>query len=229
MRIWRFSSERMCFMEIEATLSASFLFQGVSAKTAALAARNPAVRFRRGEQIPAGSVGFVLSGCVHAVGTMQEKSPILNTFHAGEFFGMASVFGGACGATCLKAAEPCRILLLSQQALEQLLQADPVFARNYITFLTDKIRFLNRKIAAFTAGSAEKALVRYLLSLPCEGDRVTIPMSLAKLADALCIARSSLYRAFDALEKNDLLRREKTHIVLCSREELIVLYGGTQT
>lgn len=216
-------------MEIASSLSASALFRGVLPETVSLAARSGAVSFRKGEEIPSGTLGLVLSGCVHAVGAAQERTPLLNTFREGDAFGVASLFGGVCGATCLKAAGDCQLLLLTQETLDALIASDPVFARNYIAFLTGKIRFLNRKIAAFTAGNAEKTLARYLLSLPtdpADKDTVIIPMSLSKLAASLCIARSSLYRAFDDLEKSVLLRRDETRVTLTSREELIALYGG---
>ena len=213
-------------MDIAALLADSVLFRDVSRATLSLAARSPAASFGRGEPIPSGSLGFVLSGTVQAVGAAPEKAPTLNTFRQGDFFGMASLFGAPCSTTRLKAAGPCRVLLLPQALLEQLLQSDPVFARNYAAFLTDKIRFLNRKIAAFTAGSAEKALARYLLSLPVDGNVVILPMSLSALASALCIARSSLYRAFDALEENALLSREQTRVTFASRDEFSELYGG---
>ena len=212
---------------MDAAVTDSLLFRGVKPETAALAASACTEVFRKGREIPAGSLGLVLSGTVRAEGAVQEKSPILNTFRPGDWFGMASLFGASCGDTRLRAASDCRLLLLDQATLEALIRSDGTFACNYAAFLTEKIRFLNRKIAAFTAGTAEKTLLRYLLSLPAVGNTVTVPMSYTRLAESLCIARSSLYRALDALEARGLMARRDDAITLTDREELLTFYGGT--
>lgn len=216
-------------MDITTQLTASVLFRDVLPETAKLAAEtgiNSACR--KGDTVPSGELVLVLSGTVQAVGAENGREMILNTLHPGDFFGMASLFGGACENTLFRAAADCQLLCLSQQAVEALIRVDPAFARNYITVLTGKIRFLNQKITAFTAGSAEKKLARYLLSLPAEGDAVTLPMSMVRLAAALDLGRASLYRAFDFLETQSLLTRHGSRIEFGSLAEFKKIYGGSE-
>ena len=216
-------------MDPISSLSVSVLFRDVLPETVSLAAKCGAMsRFCRGEVLSSGTLALILSGSVQAVATENGREMILNELTVGDFFGMASLFGGVCEATRFCAASDCALLLLSQQDVESLLQADLQFARNYITVLTGKIRFLNRKIAAFTAGSAEKKLARYLLSLPADGNTVTLPMSMVKLAAALDLGRASLYRALDFLQSQKLLTRDGSRIEFSSLTEFQKIYGGSE-
>jgi len=93
--------------------------------------------------------------------------------------------------------------------------------------LSDKIRFLNRKIAFFTSGSTEKKLAGYILSLPIENNTVKLDMNMSKLASSLDIGRASLYRAFESLEENCFITRENNLIKITSPEEFKKIYGET--
>ena len=89
---------------------------------------------------------------------------------------------------------------------------------NYVRFLSDRIRFLNSKIATFTADSAKSKLMRYLVSQAelqnnPEGN-VVLPVSCQKLAESLNIGRASLYRAFEQLENDGLIRRSGKAVAL---------------
>lgn len=217
-------------MDVSEILSASSLFDGVSEHTRSFALDVGIPRsFAEGERLclGGGCLCLILSGTVRVSGAAREKTLVLNTLGSGDCFGAASLFGETCGVTVLTAEKAAELLLFSQEAVELLLQSDSIFARNYICFLTRKIGFLNRKIAAFTAGSAEKKLARYLLLLPDEGGWVTLPMPMAKLAGALDLGRASLYRAFAFLEESGLLRRSGSTVFIPAPGELKKLYGGS--
>ena len=55
-----------------------------------------------------------------------------------------------------------KLLFLSQAALERMFQADYRLARNYISYLSSRIYFLNHKIDRFTRSSAERKVLDYL-------------------------------------------------------------------
>ena len=82
---------------------------------------------------------------------------------------------------------------------------------NYVRFLSDRIRFLNSKISTFTADSAKSKIMRYLISqaeIQSNPDgNVLLTMSCQKLAEFLNMGRASLYRAFEQLESDGLIRR----------------------
>ena len=78
---------------------------------------------------------------------------------------------------------------------------------SYIAFLSQRIRFLNRKIDSFTAPSAREALLRHLLEIHRDG-AAEITGGYSQLARTLNIGRASLYRALDALEAEGCIRRD---------------------
>ena len=218
-------------MDVRTCLADAPLFRNVSAAALMLAAEACTVRtFSKGELFcrEGDFLCLICSGSVRVCGANRDRTLVLNTLFSGDCFGVASLFGSHCGITSVTACESSTLLLFPQETVEELLKTDFAFARNYICFLTDRIGFLNRKIAAFTAGSAEKKLARYLLTLPAENGVLTLPMSMVKLAGTLDLGRASLYRAFDFLEESGQLTRRGNTVILSSAEDFSKIYGGTQ-
>ncbi len=175
-------------MEVLSCIAESFLFRNVSPTVLKIAAeRCVERRFAKGEEIACLGefLCLIRSGSVLVSGAGKDSALVLNILQAGECFGVASLFGSRVGVTAVTACEKSRLLLFSQKTVEELMQADFTFARNYISFLTDRIGFLNRKIAAFTAGTAEKKLAGYILSLPAENGEIKLPVSMVRLAALL--------------------------------------------
>ncbi|MBQ6430680.1 MAG: Crp/Fnr family transcriptional regulator [Oscillospiraceae bacterium] len=217
-------------MEIKSIIADAPLFRNVSDAVISAAAQACAERtFQKGGEIDCAEerLCLIVSGSVLVSGAGKGGALVLNKLCAGECFGVASLFGSRCGITAVTACEKSTLLLFSQKTVEELMQADFTFARNYICFLTDRVGFLNRKIAAFTAGSAEKKLARYLLSLPAENGERRLPVSMVRLAAQLDLGRASLYRAFAFLEESGQLTREGKTVRLTSADEFKKIYGGT--
>ena len=217
-------------MEIRSKIAHAPLFRNANGAVICTAAKKCTERaFAKGEEIDCFGeyLCLILSGSVLVSGAGKDSAVVLNKLHAGDCFGVASLFGSRCGITAVTACEKSRLLLFSQKTVEELMQADFTFARNYICFLTDRIGFLNRKIAAFTAGSAEKKLAKYLLTLFEENGVLTLPVSMVRLASLLDLGRASLYRAFAFLEESGQLTREGKSVRLTSAEEFKKIYGGT--
>ena len=94
---------------------------------------------------------------------------------------------------------------------------NPQVSLNYIRFLSDRIQFLNRRIASFTAPNAEQTLLSFLRQQPqqrCEG------VSMVKLSEVLNIGRTSLYRVVQQLEQNGVIKREGRVIQLMEEPDI---------
>ena len=216
-------------MEVLSDIAAIPLFHNVSPIALAAAISHSEERaFAKGEEIACAGeyLCLILSGSVLVRGAGRDSALVLNRLQAGGCFGVASLFGSRLELTAVTACEKSRLLLFPQKTVEELMQADFTFARNYICFLTDRIGFLNRKIAAFTAGSAEKKLAKYLLSLPAENGEIDLPVSMVRLAALLDLGRASLYRAFAFLEESGQLTRNGKTVRLTSADEFQKIYGG---
>lgn len=157
------------------------------------------------------ALGVLLSGRAEAAA--RERSA-LNTFHAGDAFGAAALFGGAEYVSFIRALTPCKVQYIPEATLGQLFRDYPQTAINYIEFLSAKVRFLNGKIATYTSTSVEGRLY-YWLQANCDQEgRLPTGMTMTKLAKTLNVGRTSLYRAIEELEKKFVLGRQDGEVIL---------------
>lgn len=159
-------------------------------------------RFRR-------CLGLLLSGRV----LVTKGSLTVSTLEPGDLFGAAALYNDAPDyATTLTAQGICRCLLAGPGAAGPPSGGGgPLLRRNYLTYLTGRIRFLNARLGSLAVGDTEGRVVRYLLSSLSYG---AVECSASGLARQLGISRASVYRAFQDLEQAGLIRREGRAILV---------------
>ncbi len=186
------------------------------------------------------SVGFVLSGNINISTASKGKTVVINKIKKGGIFGAASVFGKNENIAKIISKNKSKILFIPKKVIIDLFKSDYTAAINYIDFLSGRIRFLNEKIASFTAGNAESRLAVYILNLLNEKiksnekeetefikkdeikllPQIYLPVALKPLSESLDIGRASLYRAFNNLEKSGCIIRSERNITIISKTEL---------
>lgn len=155
-------------------------------------------------------LGVLLSGGVR----VTRDALTISILSPGDLFGAAALFNDHPDyATTLTAVSPCRVILLSQALVSALMDESPVIRNNYIRYLSGRIRFLSGKVRSLAADSAEGKLKQHLLT-SLSPDRPRLDCPATELAHRLGISRASLYRAFDALEGRNLIRREGRSILV---------------
>lgn len=157
------------------------------------------------------ALGVLLAGKAEAVA--RERSA-LTAFRVGDAFGAAALFGGEEYVSFIRAVTPCRVQYIPEETLRKLFRDYPQTAMNYIEFLSEKIRFLNGKIATYTSASVEGRLYYWMRNNCDEAGRLPPGMTMAKLARTLNVGRTSLYRAMEDLEKKFLLERRDGEVTL---------------
>ena len=158
-------------------------------------------------------LGFLLAGQVQVTNAALSVSVL----EAGDLFGAAALYNELPDyATTLSARSPCRILFLPQGDVDQLLGTEPLLRRNYLRYLSSRIRFLSGRLQALARTGAEGKLAQYLLS--CGTDSIHAPAT--DLARRLGLSRASLYRAFEALEAAGLIHREGKTVSILDRSGL---------
>lgn len=168
------------------------------------------------------SLLILVSGNAMAYSGDEKRSVILRPIPPGTAFGVSVLFSEEPPVSIIRAQNTATVLYISSKTVEAMLTESPVFCKNYIGFLSDRIRFLNRRIACYTAGSAERKLALYLADLPISKDGiVSLPLSLSALSDHLSIGRASLYRAFDALRERGLIERNDKTVRISDRNALL--------
>ena len=190
------------------------LFAGAEG-SAVLAALGEPAFFSRGEAIcapddPRRAAVFIVSGTVEVFRREGTRRIPLNRLSRGAVFGVAALFGeDGTYVTEAVARTVCTVCFLTQERMEVLFAACPRIAVNYITFLSGRVRFLNARLAEYTAGDVTDRVRRYLSDHADEAGRVAPPGGIAGVARALGVGRSGVYRALDALEKEGVLVRRE--------------------
>lgn len=132
----------------------------------------------------------------------------IRTISSGELFGAASVFGSwKDGMSSVIANAVCEVLYISEDKFCEIIKQYPQISINYIEYLSGRIRFLNRKLDAFTAKSTEERLYEYLLSQSDGDGNVNLNFGMAELARRLQVGRTSIYRDLDTLQSKGLVNR----------------------
>jgi cAMP-binding proteins - catabolite gene activator and regulatory subunit of cAMP-dependent protein kinases len=212
-------------------LHESFLFRGVSGEAVSSICSGDGCRllkFEKGEVIYSPEsflkcCGLILAGSVKVTKASPSGQELLmNILKRGSMFGAAALWTEHEGyVTSLTALEKCRVIFFSQELLESAMKKEPDIALNYIRFLTDRVCFLNDKIQNLIAGRSANTLAQYLEALSEQsGSEFALETGLTELASILNISRASLYRAFEALETENAVKRDGRNIVILNRDIL---------
>lgn len=168
------------------------------------------------------SVGMLLSGKAAVTTPDPSKVVLLRYLNEGDLFGIANLFTMQPYVSVIRAVGTCKLLCIPELAIRALLETDHTFMYAYLSFLSGRICFLNKKIGYLTAGSAERRLALYLLSLG--QSPVTLPLSISALAEVLDVGRASLYRAFEHLTEDGFLKKEGRVFHLSDTEKMLNKY-----
>lgn len=165
------------------------------------------------------SLGIILSGEVRVEkNTSDGKRLKMSHMGPGCYFGAAAMFHERGKfLNVITAEKPTEVLYLSEELITWAMQRDPVITENYIRYLSDRIWFLNAKIAALTAGTAEQRLAVYLL------EHGGVSGSMTDLSQTLNVGRASLYRALDDMEAQGLIQKKGKSLEVMNEEGLRLL------
>ena len=159
----------------------------------------------------------------------EHRAMLLRTLCRGGVVGVANLFSGEDFVSRVIAAKKCVTVEISSEKYGKLLEKDARAMYNYVTFLSDRIRYLNRKIVMLTAGSAERRLAYFLDSSlsdhpQAKGEPPEITVQMNSLCEMLNLGRASLYRAADKLCEEGLIRREGKKIIVLDRGAMMEKY-----
>ncbi len=156
------------------------------------------------------SLGVVIRGNALVYRLGHGTPVLLTSLSKGHMFGVAGIFSEEEKyVTRIIAKGMCQIFYFPLPLCEALLRDNSDFAMAYIQFLSDRIRFLNKRIAELSAPDAQKKLAQYLSK--CE-ERISPNM--AELATSLGMGRASLYRILDDFIHKGLIRKQNHDILI---------------
>ena len=157
-------------------------------------------------------IGMIIKG--KAIIKSGEDGVIIRKLNPNDVYGAACLFDSPKHLTIVKAVTDCTVITMNKQYIESCILEENKISLNYIEFLAKRISFLNTKINAYTAKSAENKLYTYLLQLPREENVINLSIDMSTIAKMIGIGRATLYRAFEKLEKNGTITKQDKIIIL---------------
>lgn len=139
---------------------------------------------------------------------VNDKGYLMRKMPEGTVFGVAGMFVKADDyVSTIKAVRDSEIVLIPESLVEECIKSNPQFAISYISFLSERIRFLNEHIRLMTSSSNTDRVLTYLLNIAGSASGEITVTSYSELAHDLNMARSSLYRSLDDLEAEGIIER----------------------
>ena len=166
-------------------------------------------------------LGFVYDGeCVVCSHGNQKDPTSLNTLSKYQSFGIITVFSGyEQFPTTVYAKKKTTVVFLNQSTVNDLVLKNGSVSVNIIKFLSNKVLFLNDKIATFSSSDVEQKLLSYLKNLVKKENKYQFEFNKAQVANAIGVGRASLYRAMSALAEQGIIEVENKKIIIKNSDE----------
>ena len=164
-----------------------------------------------------------LSGKAEIFSADENRSVLLRTATEGSVIGVANLFSNENFVSRIIAVKKSTVLEISAEKFGKIIEKDFSVLKNYVAFLSGRIRYLNRKIVCLTAGSAERRLAYFLEENTDLDGKLTLPMN--QLCEMLNLGRASLYRAADKLSEEGFIHRDGKCIKVLDMSGMMQKYG----
>lgn len=167
------------------------------------------------------SIGFIYSGECEVVRLRSHDEMPLNTLTRMDSFGVLSLFGEVDAfPTKIVARSNAMVVFFDKSDVFLMMQNSKTVTENLIHFLTDRILFLNHKVAMLGSSSVTEKLSKHLLFLMRSTEVREFDFNLARLSDQLNCGRASLYRSIDELVALGYISYQNKKINILSPEGL---------
>jgi len=183
------------------------------------------VLFQRGDA-PQGFF-YVISGQVKlAFSSSQGNEKVVEILGPSQSFGEAVMFMDKPYPVFAEALTEANLLLVKRQAVFELLETDPTFARSLLAGMSIRLHTLVRDVESYTLRSSVQRVIGYLLQegggAPCSPghDVVHLPASKQVIASRLNLTPETLSRTFHLLSEKGLIRVDGKDIELLDLKRL---------
>lgn len=141
---------------------------------------------------------------------VSKGETVISHLKDGEIFGAAFLYNQSYEfENTVTALTPLKVVIIEKSGIDELIKSDSSISFNYISYLSERIGFLNSKIEGYTKPSAEEKLMLYLKkNADMNNGKCEISVSMTELSHVLQISRASLYRVIEALENQGKICRD---------------------
>lgn len=147
---------------------------------------------------------------------VSKGETVISHLKDGEIFGAAFLYNQSYEfENTVTALTPLKVVIIEKSGVDQLIKCDSSISFNYISYLSERIGFLNSKIEGYTKPNAEEKLMLYLKkNADINNGKCEISVSMTELSHVLQISRASLYRVIEALENQGKICRDGKKIYM---------------
>lgn len=140
---------------------------------------------------------------------VSKGETVISHLKDGEIFGAAFLYNQSYEfENTVTALTPLKVVIIEKSGVDELIKCDSSISFNYISYLSERIGFLNSKIEGYTKPSAEEKLMLYLQkNADINNGKCEISVSMTELSHVLQISRASLYRVIETLEQQGKICR----------------------
>jgi CRP-like cAMP-binding protein len=157
------------------------------------------------------------------------KDVILTVISSGEFLGEFAAYRGMVYPVTAQAIEPATMLLLPQQAYDELLRTYPALSGLIISSLEQRLNEAYDTIRSMAVERVERRIARLLLKLassvgrPVEGNRILIDMPLTRqdIAEMTGTTVESAIRVMSKLRKQGVINSKNGKVYLSKPHALV--------
>lgn len=141
---------------------------------------------------------------------VSKGETVISHLKDGEIFGAAFLYNQSYEfENTVTALTPLKVVIIEKSGVDELIKCDSSISFNYISYLSERIGFLNSKIEGYTKPNAEEKLLLYLKkNADINNGKCEISVSMTELSHVLQISRASLYRVIEALEQQGKICRD---------------------
>lgn len=147
---------------------------------------------------------------------VSKGETVISHLKDGEVFGAAFLYNQSYEfENTVTALTPLKVVIIEKSGIDELIKCDSSISFNYISYLSERIGFLNDKIEGYTKPNAEEKLMLYLKkNADINNGKCEISVSMTELSRVLQISRASLYRVIETLENQGKICRDGKKIYI---------------
>lgn len=179
------------------------------------------------ESEPCKNIGFVLDGKVSNYKTNPSGNHVVvKTMYRGEYFGEALVFSSSqdCPSTII-AGKNSVVLLISAEDILKICELEPIFLKNLLVSLSDKVFMLNKKIKLLSYTSVRQRLASFLTdeSRKRGSRKFRLDKTRDELGEFIGVTRPSVSRELSKMVSDGLISVDGKLVELLDMESLLEL------
>lgn len=120
----------------------------------------------------------------------------------------------------VKTKTPVEMLFINKKDILNLCKKSDRFLINYLEEISDRVSFLSKRLFFMSFKSIKSKIAHYFLTQAQGKEKFLLKLTIEELASFFGIERPSLSRAFQQMEQEGIIKKDKKEIKILEKEKL---------